>query len=222
MRVPLVGGWGGGSFDLEHNFIRFLDLKTIGAAHMYGGQGIPFDPEGFLSTLPAAVTTLSGFWLGEYLRKPVPRQTKLTNLAVIGIILFFLGSIISLAEPINKRLWTVSYVITMDGLAILVLVLSSYLIDVKKLLFWTKPAIVFGSNPLVVFVGSGIIGRLMYMLKTTDAQGHIISIKQAIYTGFYVPLAGELNGSLLYAITNILFWLAILWYLYYKKIFVKI
>jgi predicted acyltransferase len=110
----------------------------------------------------------------------------------------------------------------MDGLAVMMIVLSSYLIDVKKLDFWTKPAIVFGSNALVVFVGSGIIGRLMYMLKTTDADGAIISIKQAMYQGFFVPLAGELNGSLLFAITNILAWLAILWYLYSKKIFVKI
>jgi len=119
-------------------------------------------------------------------------------------------------------LWTVSYVIIMDGLAIIMIVLSSYLIDVKKMDFWIKPAIVFGSNALVVFVGSGIIGRLMIMLKTTNAEGNIVSIKTALYSGFYVPLAGELNGSLLFAITNILFWLAILWYLYSKKIFVKI
>lgn len=222
MRVPLIEGWGAGSFGLEDNFIRYIDILILGEAHIYGGTGIPFDPEGLLSTLPAAVTLLSGFWLGEYLRRPIGYQEKLSNLSVVGIILFFAGSLLSLIEPINKQLWTVSYVVTMDGLAIMMVVLSSYLIDVKKLVFWTKPAIVFGSNPLVVFVGSGIIGRLMYMLKTTADDGTIISIKQALYTGVYVPLAGELNGSLLFAITNILFWLAILWYLYYKKIFVKI
>ncbi|MCF7824477.1 MAG: heparan-alpha-glucosaminide N-acetyltransferase domain-containing protein [Candidatus Marinimicrobia bacterium] len=222
MRVPLVNGWGGGSFELQDNFVRYIDILLFGEAHIYGGTGIPFDPEGLLSTLPAAVTLLSGFWLGEYLRRPIDHQEKLTNLSVVGIILFFAGSLLSLLEPINKQLWTVSYVITMDGLAIMMIVLSSYLIDVKKLNFWIKPAIVFGSNALVVFVGSGIIGRLMYMLQTTSEDGTIISIKQAMYDGFYVPLAGELNGSLLFALTNILFWLAILWYLYSKKIFVKI
>lgn len=222
MRVPLVTGWGAGSFELQDNFVRFMDMFLFGKAHLYGGTGIPFDPEGFLSTLPAAVTLLSGFWLGEFLRKPHDHQEKLTNLSVVGIILFFAGSILSLIEPINKQLWTVSYVITMDGLAILVIVFSSYMIDVKKMDFWIKPAIVFGSNALVVFVGSGIIGRLMYMMKTTNSEGTIISIKQAMYSGVFVPLAGELNGSLLFAITNILFWLAILWILYYKKIFVKI
>jgi len=136
--------------------------------------------------------------------------------------LFFAGSLLSLIEPINKQLWTVSYVITMDGLAIMMIVVSSYLIDVKKMDFWIKPAIVFGSNALVVFVGSGIIGRFMYMLKTTNAEGDIISIKQALYSGIFVPLAGDLNGSLLYALTNIAVWLAILWYLYSKRIFVKI
>jgi len=222
MRVPLIDGWGAGSFALEDNFIRYIDLLLLGESHVYGGMGIPFDPEGLLSTLPATVTLLSGFWLGEYLRKPLGDQERLSNLSVIGIILFVVGSMLGLLEPINKQLWTVSYVVTMNGLAVMMIVLSSYLIDVRRMTFWTKPAVVFGSNPLVVFVGSGIIGRIMYMVKTTDAEGNIISIKQAMYSGFFVPLAGELNGSLLFAITNILFWLAILWYLYVKKIFVKI
>lgn len=222
MRVPLVEGWGAGDFGLHGNFIRYFDILLFGEAHLYGGTGIPFDPEGFLSTFPAVLTVLSGFWLGEYLRQPIDHQEKLSNLSVVGIVLFFSGSLLGLIEPINKQLWTISYVIVMDGLAILMIVISSYLIDVKKMDFWIKPAIVFGSNALVVFVGSGILGRLMYMLKTTDANGEIISIKTALYQGVYVPLAGDLNGSLLYAITNILFWLAILWYLYSKKIFVKI
>ncbi len=222
MRMPLVDGWGAGSFALQDNFVRYLDILIFGEAHLYGGTGMPFDPEGFLSTLPAVVTLMSGFWLGEYLSRPINHQEKLTNLSVIGIILFITGSILSLIEPINKQLWTVSYVIVMDGLAILVIVFSSFMIDIKKLDFWIKPAIVFGSNALVVFVGSGIIGRLMYMMKTTDAEGNIVSIKHAIYTGLYVPMAGELNGSLLFALTNIAVWLAILWYLYSKKIFVKI
>lgn len=222
MRVPLVTGWGGGSFELQDNFIRYIDILIFGEAHLYGGTGVPFDPEGFLSSFPAVLTTMSGFWLGEYLRKPIDHQEKLTNLSVIGIILFVSGSLLGLLEPINKQLWTVSYVIVMAGLAVMMVVISSYIIDVKKWNFWIKPAIVFGSNALVVFVGSGIMGRLMYMIKTTNAEGEIISIKHAIYTGFFVPLAGDLNGSLLYALTNIAFWMAILWYLYSKKIFVKI
>lgn len=222
MRVPLVDGWGAGSFGLQDNFVRYIDVLIFGEAHLYGGMGLPFDPEGLLSSFPAVLTTMSGFWVGEYLRKPIDHQKKLTNLSVIGIMLFVFGSILGLIEPINKQLWTVSYVIVMAGLAVIMVVISSYIIDVKKLDFWTKPAIVFGSNALVVFVGSGIIGRLMYMMKTTNAEGDIISLKHAIYSGFFVPLAGNLNGSLLYALTNIVFWLAILWYLYSRKIFVKI
>jgi len=222
MRVPLVDGWGAGSFELQDNFIRYFDMLIFGEAHLYGGTGVPFDPEGFLSSLPAVLTTMSGFWLGEYLRKPIDHQEKLSNLSVIGIMLFVFGSLMGLVEPINKQLWTVSYVIVMAGLAVMMVVVSSYIIDVKKLDFWIKPAIVFGSNALVVFVGSGIIGRLMYMMKTTNSAGEIVSIKSAMYEGFFVPLAGNLNGSLLFALTNIAFWLAILWYLYHKKIFIKI
>lgn len=222
MRVPLVDGWGAGSFELEDNFVRYIDMMILGTSHMYGGMGLPFDPEGLLSTLPSAVTLLSGFWVGEYLRRPIDHQEKLSNLSVVGIIIFIAGSLLSLLEPINKQLWTVSYVVTMDGLAIMMVVLSSYLIDVKKLIFWTKPAIVFGSNPLVVFVGSGIIGRLMYTIKWMGEDGKYITLKQSIYQGLYAPNFSDVNASLLYAITNILFWLAILWYLYSKKIFVKI
>jgi len=222
MRVPLVTGVGAGDFTLENNFIRHLDLWLFGEAHLYGGTGIPFDPEGFLSTFPAAVTTLAGFFMGEYLRKPIDHGEKLVNLTVVGIIVTMLGHLMIPMEPINKQLWTVSYVVAMAGLAILVWVFSSWLIDVKGWRAWAKPAIVFGSNPLVVFVGSGLLGRIMYLVKTTNAEGQIISIKTWMYTSIFVPLAGELNGSLLFAITFILFWLAILWGLYVKQIFVKI
>jgi predicted acyltransferase len=222
MRVPMLDGWGAGSFGLEDNFVRFLDVLILGEAHIYGGMGLPFDPEGLLSTLPAAATLMSGFWLGEYLRKPIDHQEKLSNLSVVGIIVFFIGSMLSLIEPINKQLWTVSYVITMDGLAIMMIVVSSYLIDVKKMNFWTKPAIVFGSNPLVVFVGSGIIGRLLVKIKWEAADGQYVTLKGSIYNGLYTPYFSDLNASLLFAITFIMCWLGVLWYLYSKKIFVKI
>ncbi len=222
MRVPLVAGFGGGDFSLQGNFVRYLDLILVGENHVWGGKGIPFDPEGLLSTFPAAVTVLSGYFMGEYLRKPRDHHQKLANLTVVGIILTMVGHLMTTFEPINKSIWTTSYVIAMDGMAILAWVFSSWLIDVKGWKSWAKPAIVFGSNPLVVFVGSGILGRLMYMLKTTSPEGEIIGIKTWLYTSTFVPLAGELNGSLLYALLNILFWLAILWWLYVKRIFVKI
>jgi predicted acyltransferase len=222
MRVPLVAGFGAGSFELETNFIRYLDVLIFGEAHLYGGMGLPFDPEGMLSTLPAAVTTMSGFFLGEYLRKDIPHSEKLVNLTVVGIIILFAGQLLSVAEPINKQLWTTSYVVAMAGMAILVWVFSSWLIDVKGWKAWAKPAIVFGSNPLIVFVGSGILGRFMYMIKWKNDVGDWVTIKGAIYNGLMVPLFGNLNGSLAYAITFILFWLVILWVLYEKKIFWKI
>ena len=222
MRVPLVEGFGAGSFALEDNFIRYLDMLLFGEAHLYGGTGMPFDPEGFLSTLPAVGTTMAGFFVGEYLRRPVEHHEKLVNLTVVGIIVTMAGHLLSPIEPINKQLWTVSYVITMAGLAMLVLAFSSWLIDVKGWKKWAKPAIVFGSNPLVVFVGSGILGRFLYMIKWTNETGEWVSLKGAIYNGFFVPLAGPLHGSELYALTFILFWLAILWYLYVKQIFWKI
>jgi len=221
MRLPLVPGWGHGSFELENSFARWLDLQILHPQHMYHGKGIAFDPEGLVSTLTAAVTTLSGYFVGEYLRRPLSLHKKLTNLLVAGIVLFFLGGLLSPWEPINKRLWTVPYVILMDGLALIMVVFSSWIIDVRHWQRWIKPAVVFGSNPLVVFLGSGILGRLVIRIKW-HTGGEFISLKGWLYHNLCVPLAGPMNGSLLYAVGNVLLWTAILWWLYEKRIFIKV
>jgi predicted acyltransferase len=222
MRLSLVNGWGGGSFALENNFTRWLDLRLWGEAHLYGGAGMPFDPEGLWSTLPAVATALAGFFTGQYLRGPVALTRKLRILAGLGVGLFLIGQALHLVEPVNKQLWTVSYVILTAGLALVVLAGSTWVIDVRRWHRWTRPAVVFGSNALVVFVGSGIVARLLVMIKVSGAGEGTISLKHWLYSRLFLPWAGATGGSFLYAVAFILIWLAILWWLYRRRIFVKI
>ncbi len=222
MRLPLVHGWGAGSFELQDNFVGWVDLHLLGAAHIYEEGGVAFDPEGLVSTLPAAATTMAGFFVGEYIRGPLSLAQKLRRLALAGAGLAAIGLFTCPLEPVNKKLWTVSYVLLTGGLAMVTLAFSSWMIDVRKWRAGTKPAVVFGSNPLVAFVGSGILVRVLILVKTVDAQGKATSLQHGMYEGFFVPLAGQVNGSLLYALATVIFWLGILWILHWRKLFVKI
>ncbi len=222
MRLPLVNGWGHGSFELADSFVRWVDLGWPGAIHLYQGKGLPFDPEGLVSSLPAAAGTLVGFFVGEFLRQETPLVRRLRTLAVAGVLLTATGLFLGQIEPINKQLWTVSYTVLMSGLAILALTICVWIIDVRRWQRWVNPAIVFGSNALLAFVGSGLLARIFNLIKVTGAEGAQSSLKTAIYAGFCRPLAGPVNGSLLYAIATLVLWWAILRLLYRRQIFLKI
>ena len=222
MRLPLVGGWGCGSFEMADNFVRWADLRLLGEAHLYRVEGVPFDPEGLVSTLPAAATTMAGFFTGEFIRGSRPLTSKFRQLFQVGSGLVIAGLFMCRLEPVNKQLWTVSYVVLTGGLAMVTLAFSSWMMDVRKWRTGTLPAVVFGSNPLVVFVGSGILARTLALVQIPDAHGNSISLSRSLYEGIFLPLAGPENGSFLYALTSVVFWLGILWILYARRLFIKI
>ncbi len=222
MRLPLVAGWGAGSFALEDNFVRWVDLAVLGEAHLYRVGGLAFDPEGLVSTLPAVVTTLAGFFAGEFIRGPRPLEAKLRTLVRVGAIGTVVGLVVCRLEPVNKQLWTVSYVVITGGLALVALAVSSWMIDVRGWRRGTLPAVVFGSNPLVAFVGSGLLARILVMVKVAGPAGQSVSLNSWVYQEILVPLAGPVNGSVLFALLTVGLWLAILWVLYDRRIFIKI
>ncbi len=222
MRLPLTPGWGAGSFDLPDNFARWADLQLLGAAHLYKVGDVAFDPEGLVSTLPAAATTMAGFFAGEFIRGSLPLTSKLRRLGLAGAGLTAVGLLTCPLEPVNKQLWTVSYVLLTGGLAMITLAFSSWLIDLRRWRVGTLPAVVFGSNPLVAFVGSGVLARTLVLVQTMGAKGQAVSLKRWMYEETFVPLAGPVNGSFLYALANVIFWLGVLWLLHRRKLFIKI
>ena len=208
-------------YSLEHNITIAFDKWILGEQHMYHGFGIAFDPEGILSSIPAIVTTLIGYIAGRSIK--MVEKTKLPqHLLIMGCVLTVAGWFWGYLLPINKPIWTSSYVVYTAGLATLLLAVLIWIIDIKEYKKWTSFFVVFGMNPLFIFALSGIwVKCLHYLIRFPANEGTISGYKE-LYSTIFVPLAGNLNGSLLFAITHIIFFWFIGWMLYKNRIFIKV
>jgi predicted acyltransferase len=226
----LLGYWAllwafGGSdpYSLETNFVRQVDLAILGERHVWRGFGIPFDPEGLLSTLPAVVTVVMGFFAGRWITSSERREDAVLKMFLAGTLLILGGLIWHQFFPINKPLWTSSYVLYTGGIAFATLAWFIWVIDVKGYRKWTMPLQVYGLNPLFAFVLSGVLARtLTRLIHVPVGDGETVTGYVWLYTRIFEPLAGPLNGSLLFAITMVVvIWLVVL-PLYRKNIIIKI
>ncbi|MFM7406349.1 MAG: acyltransferase family protein [Cuspidothrix sp.] len=220
MQLIPVPGYGAGNLTAEGNLGGYIDSILIGKKHLY--KGGPFDPEGLFSTLPSVVTVLIGYFTGVWLQKqPVKNQTSI-NLVIVGLAFLVIGKLWDFIFPINKALWTSSYVVYTAGWALLVLALCYELIEVRGLKTLGFPLEVMGLNAIFLFVGSGLLGRVLIKTPVANNGSEIISVKTWIYQNWFSSWAGDLNGSLLFAIANIILWWVILYGMYRRRWFVKI
>ncbi|WP_111709431.1 acyltransferase family protein [Lutibacter citreus] len=226
----LIGYWGilsfwgsGDVYSLTSNAAGKLDLLLFSENHIYKGFGIPFDPEGLLSAIPSVVTVILGYLSGRLINVSENVIEAVKKLIGYGMLITVFGWFWGYVFPINKPLWTSSYVLYAGGLAMLFLALLLWVIDVKGIKKWTKPFIHFGTNPLFIFVFSGIYVRvIIYLVKSTNSEGETETGYEYLYNHLFVPIAGNMNGSLLFAISHIIvFWL-LTYILYMNKIFIKI
>jgi predicted acyltransferase len=221
MFVP-VPGVGYANLEKETNLGAWLDRTILTEAHLWK-TAKTWDPEGILSTLPAIATGLFGVLVGVYLkRKDVEPGTKISWLFSIGILSVIAGLLWDLEFPINKALWTSSYVLYTGGLATMSLALSYWIIDVNKYNRFTKPFVIYGVNAITVFFVSGLLPRLINMIKIEQANGEKVGALTAFYQKFFVPYFSPINASLAYAIFVILFFYVILWAMYKKNIIIKV
>ncbi|MEM9887258.1 MAG: heparan-alpha-glucosaminide N-acetyltransferase domain-containing protein [Bacteroidota bacterium] len=205
----------------ETNLGAWLDRTLLGG-HLWS-QSKVWDPEGLLSTLPAIVTSISGILTGLWLKSKTAVYQKLVGLFGFGVISVLLGLIWDLAFPINKQLWTSSYVLYTSGIALFGLALIYWLVDVLNHQKWTKPFVIYGTNALFVFVLSGLIAKSLYYIKVKGTSGDTISLKTWIYEGFFTPLfSNPMNASLAFALANVLLLLGLSWILYWNRIFIKV
>lgn len=226
----LLGYWGllyfGGSEDvygLTTNVVRRFDLFVFGENHIYKGFGVPFDPEGLLSSIPSVATVLLGYFIGRSIENSGNTIQAIKRIVLFGVIGITIGWVWSFVFPINKALWTSSYVLYTGGLAMLLLAFLMWLIDVKGISKWSIPFIHFGTNPLFIFIFSILYVKvLIYVVKLTNSDGEVLTGYSYLFKNIFAPIAGNMNGSLLFAIVHIIFFWLITYGLYKKKIFVKI
>lgn len=212
--VP-VPGYGPGDLSAEGNLGAYLDRMILGD-HLWKEM---WDPEGLLSTLPAIGTTLLGIFAGEWIRSGVSSKRVVVGLGIGGLLGVGLGSLWGLTFPINKGIWTSSYVVFTAGAAAILLALMFWIMEVRGRKGWATPLLVYGMNAIAVFVASGLLARVMGIVRVGN-EGQ--SSKAWIYVNLFSSWAGPLNGSLAFALSYVLLWLGIMWILYRRRIFIKI
>ncbi|HZW38436.1 MAG TPA: DUF5009 domain-containing protein [Ignavibacteriaceae bacterium] len=221
MQLLPVPGQGYPSLEPATNMGAWLDRTVLGG-NLWSGSKV-WDPEGILSTLPAISTCLSGILLGHWLRTKIEPSVKIVWMFVIANALLIIGMIWDMWFPINKGIWTSSYVCYTSGMALHFFAMCYWLIDVKGYRgWWTKPFIIYGMNAIAVFWLSGALARVMAMPFFTNADGTKTNMKAVLYNNFFVPFFSPINASLAWAIVYVLFWLFIMWIFYKKQIFIKV
>jgi predicted acyltransferase len=230
-------------FSFEGWFGKDIDLSLFGAAHVYHGDGVAFENEGLVSTVPATVSVIIGFVVGDYIRRrgkgtpgsntsdnsTPPIYKTISILFVSAVALLLVGYIWSLFFPLNKKIQSSSFILTTAGLAILLLSSLAYLIEAKnKRGWWASFFAVFGKNALFVYALSELVGDLFGFIRIPNGIGEngqalYISPLQWFYRNICAQLPGPPeNGSLFYAICIVLFFWVISYWLDKKKIYIKV
>lgn len=212
-------------YGIEDNLVRQIDLMLLGESHIYEGLGMPFDPEGLLSTLPAVITIVIGYLIGALIKNTVDPHRLVKNMLLIGVVDIFAGLAWGLLFPINKSLWTSSYVLYTGGIAIVVLAVLIELIDNRGYVKWTKPFQVFGLNPLIIYLFSGILVNTMYViLQWETADGTTTNAYSWLWQEVFSLIAPKhlKFGSFLMAFGHLLVCYLLGYLLYRKKIVIKV
>ncbi len=216
--VP-VPGYGTGRLDPEGNLGAYIDRKMMGN-HLWS-QSKTWDPEGMLSTIPAICTALLGALLGEWLRSRRSMHRKALGMLAAGAVGLIVGRLLHPFFPINKNLWTSTYVIFTAGFAMVLLVLLYWLVDMRGWRRWATPFLVLGMNAIAVFALSTLLTKCTIIFKVTTADGRV-TWHSWFYNRFFAPFASPVNASLAFAIFYVLLWLTLTWPLYRKRIFIRI
>ncbi|MBI5857868.1 MAG: DUF5009 domain-containing protein [Sphingobacteriales bacterium] len=197
-----------------------VDQSILHLPHMYKGEGIPFDPEGIMSTLPAIVQVIFGYLVGDYIQKKGKNFEMLSGLFVAGVAMLLTGFCWDMVFPINKKIWTSSYVVYTTGLAIITISTMIYLMEFRNVKGWlSKFFDVFGKNALFVFALSAFLPKGFALIRL----GEGINPWNWLYKKGFINIPGDPRlGSLLYALCVITFMWFICWWMDKKKIYVKV
>ena len=184
-----------------NNFAAWLDHTVLGANHVYYRSATPFafDPEGLWSTLPAVASCLSGVLLAQWLQAERSLVQKIRGLLLCGVVAVWLAELWHFSLPINKSLWTPSFVLLSSGYCAIALAACLWLCDLKRWRNWSAPFVVFGANAMLFFMLAGIAARLLGMFSVGQNSLH-----SWLFNSLFQPVFGDYNGSLAFAVSFLL------------------
>ena len=205
-------------YSLLGNAGLYLDKFLMGNDHLYHGEGIPFDPEGWLSTLPAIVNVVAGYFAGRFIQEKGKNYETLAKLMLVGALLIFIALWWNMIFPINKKLWTSSFVLLTSGIDLLLISSLVYVIEMRERKGgWTSFFLVFGKNPLFIYLLSELLVTVLFMIPVGRQ-----SFFGWINTVFYQVIAPGAIGSFLFAISYMLLCWCVGWWLNKRKIYIKV
>jgi predicted acyltransferase len=207
------------TLDVPCNLGGYVDRAVLGLNHMWN-QSQVVDPEGVLSTIPAIATTILGLLIGQWLRS-VPNKRKVQWMLGAGAALFAIGWLWSFAFPLNKNLWTSSYVLYTGGLATVFLTGLYWLVDLKGYKGWAVPFVIFGTNSIALYAGSSLFAMMLNVVEV-DMGDSTQTLQERIFNEWFLPYGEPMNASLMFATAFLLVWLVLIWLMYRKRLFVKI
>jgi predicted acyltransferase len=211
-------GFAAGDLSMEGSLASYVD-RTLLAGHTWKPL---YDPEGLLSTIPAIATTLCGVLTGHLLRSRQSPVEKVAAMFVAGAACVVIGWAWNFWFPINKPLWTCSFVVFTAGLALQLLALCYWLIDLKGYRRWAVPFVIFGTNALALYFLAELFSHLISIITFARADGTRVDLKTLIFENVYAPLASPEAASLMFALCTVLLWLGVMTILYRRRIFIKV
>jgi predicted acyltransferase len=197
---------------------EWIDVSVLGD-HLYFQRP---DPLGLLSTLPAIATTMMGVLAGSWLRARCDPVEKVVGMFLVANVLLVAGSVMGYWFPINKKLWTSSYAVFTAGMALHLLAMCYWLVDVKRYRRWGLPFLVFGTNAIAVYFASSLFARILNLWKLSFMDGQHVSVKRWVFENVFATGAGPFAGSLGYAVSYVVFWGLLTSWLYRRRIFIKV
>jgi predicted acyltransferase len=217
MKFVPVPGYGAGVLEPMGNWGNYIDQHLL-AGRM---QHDVWEGKSLLGSFPSLVTMLMGLLTGLYLRTAHPAYEKITHLYFYGSVCMAAGAFWSLWFPINQNLWSSSLVLFMGGMALLFLATFYYIVDLRKISWWTLPCLIYGMNSIAVWVFSQLGMKALMAINITGSDGVAINLWKAGGNSL-VHYLGPMNGSLAFAILYDLFWLGVMGILYWRRIFIKL
>ena len=226
LKLAPVPGFGPGRLDSLGNLGAVIDRAIFTTRHMwpYGvtpGHGVTFDPEGLLSTLGALATLLIGVLAGEWLQTEHSGIKKAAWLAMAGVVLFVAGIALNPLLPINKQIWTSTFVLLSGGVSLLAFAFCYWVVDLRRSRWWAAPAILFGTNAIFAFVLSSFITSITDAVHVGSAGG-AINLRDLGYQTLFASWLAPLHASLAFAVLIVILNAVLIYPLYRKRIFLRI